>query len=99
MESLATMFDLYFYLECDDGYFGPNCIEPCNATCRSCNKSSGVCDNGCKPGWRGLYCQEGIFCYSRLIHVQNKKVILVVLVANKKGVILTWPASTILKIK
>lgn len=44
--------------KCDDGYFGPNCIEPCNATCRSCNKSSGVCDNGCKPGWRGLYCQE-----------------------------------------
>lgn len=62
VRSFANMIVLYT-LECDDGYFGPNCIDKCNRTCRSCNKKSGICDNGCQPGWRGLYCQDGILCY------------------------------------
>lgn len=61
MKLFANVFNCYVYSECNDGYFGPNCIEPCNVTCRSCNKTSGICDKGCKPGWRGLYCQEGMF--------------------------------------
>lgn len=42
----VNMIVLY-NLECDDGYFGLNCIEMCNRICRSCNKKSGLCDNGC----------------------------------------------------
>lgn len=61
LKLFANVFNCYVYSECNDGYFGPNCIEPCNVTCRSCNKTSGICDKGCKPGWRGLYCQEGMF--------------------------------------
>lgn len=44
--------------ECEDHYFGRNCQENCNVTCQSCNKTTGVCDSGCYPGWRGLYCQD-----------------------------------------
>lgn len=47
------------FKECEDNYFGQNCRERCNETCRSCNKTTGVCDSGCYPGWRGLYCQQG----------------------------------------
>lgn len=32
----------------------------CNVTCTGCNRTSGVCDTGCKPGWRDLYCHKGI---------------------------------------
>lgn len=45
--------------ECEDHYFGRNCQENCNVTCQSCNKTTGVCDSGCYPGWRGLYCEDG----------------------------------------
>lgn len=47
------------FKECEDNYCGQNCRERCNETCRSCNKTTGVCDSGCYPGWRGLYCQQG----------------------------------------
>lgn len=49
----------FFLKECNDDYFGQNCRERCNETCKSCNKTTGVCDNGCHPGWEGLYCQQG----------------------------------------
>lgn len=62
MGLFSNMMALYDYSECDDGFFGPNCIEKCNTTCRNCNKTSGICDKGCKPGWKGLYCQDGILC-------------------------------------
>uniref|UniRef100_K1PY42 Multiple epidermal growth factor-like domains 10 n=1 Tax=Magallana gigas TaxID=29159 RepID=K1PY42_MAGGI len=44
--------------ECQDGYFGENCIRVCPIQCHSCNKSSGICDQGCHPGWKGTYCTE-----------------------------------------
>lgn len=47
--------------ECDDNYFGLNCKEQCNVTCKSCNKSTGVCDNGCYAGWEGEFCEKGIY--------------------------------------
>lgn len=33
----------------------------CNVTCKGCNKTTGICDTGCKPGWRDIYCHKGIF--------------------------------------
>lgn len=27
--------------------------------CMSCNKSTGICDNGCGDGWKGDYCETG----------------------------------------
>lgn len=45
--------------ECKDGFSGPNCKKMCNETCKGCNKTTGVCDNGCVPGWKGQLCHEG----------------------------------------
>lgn len=52
-----------FFLECEDYFFGQNCNDMCNTTCNSCNKTTGVCDNGCHPGWRGSFCEEGLLRY------------------------------------
>lgn len=46
--------------ECPDGKYGQNCRENCSATCNSCNKKSGFCEYGCKPGWKGDNCETGI---------------------------------------
>lgn len=53
--------NVYLIKECDENYFGLNCKEQCNATCKSCNKSTGVCDNGCYAGWEGEFCEKGIY--------------------------------------
>lgn len=44
--------------KCEDYFFGENCEERCNSTCRNCNKISGECDYGCHPGWIGHFCQK-----------------------------------------
>lgn len=41
----------------------------CNVTCKGCNRTTGICDIGCKSGWRDIYCHKGIFFH---IHVQLK---------------------------
>lgn len=48
-------------LECPSGFYGPNCKGKCNATCNSFNKKSGVCENGCKPGWKGAFVKAVTF--------------------------------------
>lgn len=60
-KNIPRFFFYLFNSECDDKHFGTNCIEMCNATCKSCNKSTGMCDNGCHPGWRGLFCEDSMF--------------------------------------
>lgn len=57
------MFFKYFIfvLECDVNYFGINCREMCNVMCKDCNRIIGICDIGCKFGWRDIYCYKGIF--------------------------------------
>lgn len=52
---------LFFMKECDENYFGLNCKEECNVMCKSCNKSIGVCDNGCYVGWEGEFCEIGFY--------------------------------------
>lgn len=56
-----SVHEMYFNVikECGDGFFGPGCNEMCNETCKGCNKRTGVCDNGCFPGWKGIFCREG----------------------------------------
>ena len=39
--------------ECDDGYYGTNCLHDCGS-CESnvtCNKSTGACPDGCDTWW------------------------------------------------
>lgn len=61
---ISENFMLFIYhcivVECDVNYFGINCKEMCNVTCNGCNRTTGICDTGCKPGWRDIYCHKGI---------------------------------------
>ena len=51
----------FLFSECEDGYFGVNCVDRCNSTCKTCNKTKGTCDNGCQPGWIGANCDTRMF--------------------------------------
>ena len=57
----------YVFVACDDGYFGDMCTQKCSKNCNQagiCNKTTGVCQDGCQPGWMGDFCDSGIFqCY------------------------------------
>lgn len=59
---VCGLYFLIFITECDENYFGRNCENMCNVTCKGCNVTNGICDKGCQPGWSGLFCQDGIFC-------------------------------------
>lgn len=44
---------------CPKGYFGLDCLQKCSTYCsgnESCNRFTGVCDEGCKDGWSGPIC-------------------------------------------
>ncbi|XP_078328156.1 uncharacterized protein LOC144623567 [Crassostrea virginica] len=46
---------------CDDGTYGNNCVHNCSGDClngSSCNKQTGYCDMGCKPGYTNALCKE-----------------------------------------
>lgn len=48
-------------VECPGGFFGTNCSKQCGLNCdetNPCDRFTGRCDGGCKPGWKGLYCNE-----------------------------------------
>ena len=48
-----------FRTACLYGFYGQRCEQQCNVTCTGCNNTNGVCDNGCKPGWEGTFCEQG----------------------------------------
>lgn len=55
---------VYFLIsDCPRGYFGMECAGKCSDKCHGCNHINGLCDSGCKPGWRGDYCHEGLFIF------------------------------------
>lgn len=50
-----------FIPECTNGYYGNDCINHCSGNCdltSRCEKSTGQCDDGCIPGWRGIICNQ-----------------------------------------
>lgn len=56
--------------ECMAGYYGKDCLKQCSTSCASsCNRISGHCDHGCKPGWAGNACNKKISIY---IHIPHK---------------------------
>lgn len=51
-----------FYLECPPGYYGNDCRYQCSLNCyvtSACEKFTGQCIGGCKPGWTGIKCNHG----------------------------------------
>ncbi|GFO15824.1 multiple epidermal growth factor-like domains 10 [Plakobranchus ocellatus] len=47
---------------CADGTYGPGCNQTCSANCAQsagvCNRVDGMCNQGCKPGYRAPLCTE-----------------------------------------
>ena len=50
-------------IECDDGTFGVNCVYRCGICLNNspCNKTTGLCDEGCGPGFKGTFCSNSKF--------------------------------------
>lgn len=49
-----------FFLECDDGTYGYDCVNNCSVNCLNnskCNKQTGHCDEGCDMGNN---CSKGV---------------------------------------
>lgn len=50
------------FVACDLGYYGNNCRHRCSVNCSKaydCDKFTGQCIGGCKPGWTGFMCDQG----------------------------------------
>ncbi|XP_061190060.1 uncharacterized protein LOC133197895 [Saccostrea echinata] len=46
---------------CKAGMFGLNCQKKCSENClvtNQCKATTGECEDGCKPGWKGLLCNK-----------------------------------------
>lgn len=59
----CTSFKKITIVECIKVYFGKNCSHQCSVNCYmvySCDRYTGQCEEGCKPGWTGDTCTLGI---------------------------------------
>ena len=46
---------------CKDGTYGNSCVYNCSGNCLNdfpCNRQTGQCDMGCKPGYINAFCNE-----------------------------------------
>lgn len=53
---------LLFTVECPPGQYGDDCSNQCSLNCnvtRTCDKFTGQCEGGCKPGFTGNTCDQG----------------------------------------
>ena len=60
---VISLFSVLFlgWLACSRGSYGNNCSETCsNCEQQACSLVSGKCQYGCKPGWKGDKCKQGI---------------------------------------
>lgn len=68
--------------ECDDGTYGYNCINNCSGHCLDdypCNKETGRCDVGCKPGYTTDNCSKGNCIIIYTFHLNSFNVLTPVL--------------------
>lgn len=66
LEICIINFGLYhksFFSDCPTGTFGSDCGYNCSGHCIGdipCNRTTGRCDTGCKPGYTGDLCDRGL---------------------------------------
>lgn len=50
---------IFFLIEeCNDGTYGKNCNNTCGHCDPPCDKITGKCPHGCKPGYEGVFCNK-----------------------------------------
>lgn len=62
MAFVTYFFKPLLVLACDNGTYGYNCVNNCSGHCLNdspCNKQTGHCDWGCKPGYTNSKCSKG----------------------------------------
>lgn len=55
--------DEWTFVVCESGYYGKDCRHQSSINCyvpTHCNKFTGQCEGGCKPGWTGSTCNQGM---------------------------------------
>lgn len=55
--------DEWTVVVCKSGYYGKECKQQCSINCNvttQCNKVTGQCEGGCKPGWTGNTCDHSM---------------------------------------
>lgn len=61
IKKITDNFKNYTFVACQSGYFGYNCSYQCSPNCKvtnNCDRFTGQCDRGCKPGWTGVTCDQ-----------------------------------------
>ena len=50
-----------FNIVCENGTYGNNCVNNCIGNCLDdspCNRQTGHCEGGCKPGYTDALCKQ-----------------------------------------
>ena len=56
-----NMAPILYFSECPSGFYGTDCVYKCSKNCNKtsrCNRFTGECEGGCKPGWIGAMCYQ-----------------------------------------
>ena len=60
-------------VECPLGTYGNDCKYNCGIACsvsNHCNKTTGECIGGCKPGWKIFFCNQSKIC--KMYHLKKQ---------------------------
>lgn len=52
---------VFIIVVCGSGLYGEDCMHQCSPNCNegnACDRFTGQCIGGCKPGWRGFVCDQ-----------------------------------------
>ena len=67
--SNEKIINCFAVVVCEDGTFGYDCINNCSGNCLDdspCNKQTGHCEGGCKPGYTNVLCNKRIYMTNSL---------------------------------
>ena len=78
---LQFVYDRWFIVACKDGTVGHGCINNCSGECADdspCNKQTGHCNRGCKPGYTNVFCNQStlsfFMIYLNFVEINEQRV-------------------------